>query len=106
MLTVLSLCDHTGAWSEPYVRAGYDVRRIDIQNGADVRLFKALPYPVRGVLAAPPCTHFASSGARWWEGKGDDVLLEALSVVDACLRIVAVHNPVWWVLENPVGPRS
>jgi hypothetical protein len=103
MLKILSLCDHTGVWSEPYVRAGYDVRRIDLQNGADVRMFKALPYPVRGVLAAPPCTHFASSGARWWPSKGEQALLDGLAVVDACLRIVAVHRPQWWCLENPVG---
>ena len=70
-MTVLSLCDATGAWSQPYVEAGYDVRRVDLANGADVRLFQALPYPVRGVLAAPPCTEFASSGARWWPGQGD-----------------------------------
>ena len=103
MLTVLSLCDASGVWSEPYVKAGYDVRRIDLENGADVRLFQALPYPVRGVLAAPPCTHLASSGARWWAGKGQEALLDALAVVDACIRIIMVHRPVWWVLENPVG---
>jgi hypothetical protein len=103
MLTVLSLCDATGAWSQPYVDAGYDVRRVDLSHGADVRLFQALPYPVRGVLAAPPCTDFASSGARWWPGKGQEALTDALAVVDACLRIIAVHRPQWWVLENPVG---
>jgi hypothetical protein len=103
VLTVLSLCDHTGAWSQPYVDAGYDVRRVDIQNGADVRLFQALPYPVRGVIAAPPCTDFAASGARWWAGKGEAALLDALAVVDACLRVVVAHRPLWWVLENPVG---
>ncbi len=103
MLTVLSLCDFTGAWSQPYVDAGYDVVRLDIRRGQDVRLFEALPFPVRGVLAAPPCTDFASSGARWWAGKGEQALLDGLAVVDACLRIVAVHRPQWWCLENPVG---
>lgn len=103
MLTILSLCDKTGAWSEPYVKAGYDVRRIDLSNGSDIRLFQALPYPVRGVLAAPPCTEFAASGARWWAGKGEQVLLDALAIVDACLRVITVHQPQWWVLENPVG---
>ena len=103
MMTVLSLCDATGAWSQPYVDAGYDVRRIDLGNGADVRMMQALPYPVRGVLAAPPCTDFASSGARWWAGKGDGALLDALAVVDACMRVIAVHRPQWWVLENPIG---
>lgn len=103
MMTILSLCDYTGTWSQPYRDAGYDVVQVDIKHGQDVRLFEALPFPVRGVLAAPPCTHFASSGARWWAGKGPDALLDGLAVVDACLRIVAVHRPQWWVLENPVG---
>ena len=102
-MAVLSLCDYTGEWSRPYREAGYDVRQVDLRRGEDVRLFEALPYPVRGVLAAPPCTEFASSGARWWEEKGEQVLLETLSIVDACLRIVLVHRPQWWVLENPIG---
>lgn len=102
-MTVLSLCDHSGAWSQPYRDAGYDVVQIDIKHGQDVRLFEALPFPVRGVLAAPPCTEFARSGARWWPEKGEQALLDALAVVDACMRIVLVHRPTWWVLENPVG---
>lgn len=103
MLTILSLCDYTGTWSQPYRDAGYDVRQVDLQRGDDVRLFRALSYPVRGVLAAPPCTEFASSGARWWAGKGSGAVLSGLSIVDACLRIVVVHRPQWWCLENPVG---
>lgn len=103
MLTILSLCDYTGSWSKPYADAGYDVRQVDIKHGGDVRLFEALPYPVRGVLAAPPCTDFAASGARWWEEKGEQSLLDALAVVDACMRVIMVHRPQWWVLENPVG---
>lgn len=100
---ILDLCGGTRAWSEPYARADYDVRVIDISDGQDVRKFTYLDEPVHGVLAAPPCTHLAGSGARWWKGKGDGALLEALSVVDACLRIVVVHRPKWWALENPVG---
>lgn len=103
MMTVLSLCDHSGVWSQPYLDAGYDVLRVDLQDGQDVRLFRALPFPVRGVIAAPPCTEFARSGARWWPDKGEDALLGALSVVDACLRIIMIHRPAWWVIENPVG---
>src|SRR4051812_9912358 len=68
MLTILSLCDYTGEWSKPYREAGYDVRQVDIQRGEDVRLFRFCG-PIRGVLAAPPCTHFARSGARHWKNK-------------------------------------
>lgn len=100
---ILDLCSGTEAWSEPYRKAGYDVRHIDIENGQDVREFFCLSEPVHGILSAPPCTHLAGSGARWWKKKGEKALLEALSIVDACLRIVVVHRPKWWVLENPIG---
>lgn len=103
MLTVISLCDYTGEWSKPYRDAGYHIIQVDLKHGQDVRLFKSLPFRVRGVLAAPPCTEFAGSGARWWKSKGEQALLDGLAIVDACLRVVAVHDPIWWALENPVG---
>src|SRR5215469_4304733 len=105
MLTILSLCDYTGNWSRPYREAGYDVRQVDLVHGDDIRLFEALPYPVRGVLAAPPCTQFASSGARWWKEKNKQqyLLTDALALIDACCRIILIHRPQWWVIENPVG---
>jgi hypothetical protein len=102
MMTILSLCDFTGEWSRPYRAAGYDVIQVDLQHGHDVRLLRHVG-PVRGILAAPPCTEFASSGSRWWAGKGDAPLISGLSVVDACMRIIFVHKPLWWALENPVG---
>lgn len=103
---ILSLCDFSGAWSQPYIDAGYEVQRVDLKTGQDVRLLEFAPGPVHGILAAPPCTHLALSGARWWEGKGEAALLESLAVVDACLRAVAVYRPEWWAIENPVGRLS
>lgn len=101
MRKILSLCDYSGAWSQPYVDAGYEVVRIDLQNnGQDVRLLQREDN-VHGILAAPPCTCFASSGARWERSDAD--MIEALSVVDACIRIAWACKPKWWVLENPVG---
>ena len=109
--TILDLCGGTGSWSKPYADAGYNVRIVD--NGLngfdaqDVRFFKKFDTeflkPIHGVLAAPPCTHFSGSGARWWREKGDVALLDGLSIVDACLRIVLIENPTFWCLENPVG---
>jgi hypothetical protein len=99
---ILSLCDESGIISRPYREAGYTVIQYDLLHGHDVRLS---PYTgkVHGIISQPPCTHFAGSGARWWKEKGDQSLLQGLSVVDACLRMVAVCQPVWWMLENPVG---
>lgn len=103
MKIIYDLCGGTGAWSKPYRKAGYDVRIIDIMGGSDVRLLKCPDKPVHGVLAAPACTHFSGSGARWWEEKGTGPLLEGLAVVDACLRFIMAVRPRWWALENPVG---
>ena len=97
---ILDLCGGTEAWSQPYKEAGYDTRVITLPD--DVRLYYP-PDNVYGILAAPPCTHLAGSGARWWSSKGEQALLEALSIVDACLRIILVSKPIFWCLENPVG---
>jgi len=96
---ILDLCAGTGAWSEPYLKAGYDVRRITLPE-MDVREYP-YPGPVHGILAAPPCTVFAASGARW--PRTPESLREALAVVDACLRCVTMCQPTWWALENPIG---
>jgi hypothetical protein len=101
---ILSLCDYSGVWSQPYVDDGYDVLRIDLKHGQDVRLLELPDRYVHGILAAPPCTMFANSGARWERSEGD--MLDALSIVDACCRIIVATKPEWWVLENPAGKLS
>ena len=106
---ILDLCGGTGSWSDPYKENGYDVRVIDPQEWleedgtGDIRLFKKPKEKIYGILAAPPCTHFSVSGARHWENKGEGPLLEALSITDACLRVIMVCSPTFWCLENPVG---
>jgi hypothetical protein len=96
---ILDLCAGTGAWSQPYLDAGYTVIRLTLPE-ADVRLVHRLPGKVHGILAAPPCTVFANSGARW--PRTQEQMLEGLSVMDACLRAVTIYEPEWWALENPV----
>lgn len=100
---LLSLYDHSGVWSKPYLDSGWEVVQIDLElNGEDARLLKYDP-PFDGILSAPPCCHFALSGARWWRDKGTEPLIDGLSLVDAVMRAVVVYKPAFWVLENPVG---
>lgn len=98
---ILDLCGGTGAWSDPYAEAGYN-RHIITLPEYDVRTYQP-PTQVWGILAAPPCTEFAVSGARWWASKSPELLQEALSVVEACFRIISEAKPKWWAFENPVG---
>lgn len=117
---IISLCSGTGAWECPYVEAGYTV--ISITKAVPSNLYaqqlnsKVIIDDVRtwmwkgagikevhGVLCAPPCTHLARSGARYWKDKGPAALREAMSVVDACIRLISIWKPKWWALENPIG---
>lgn len=98
---ILDLCGGTGAWSQPYKEAGYDVRIITLPE-QDVRLYIP-PDDVYGVLAAPPCTEF--SFAKHYHGKGNYThnFQEGLSIVDACIRVAWRCRPRFWALENPRG---
>ena len=55
---------------------------IDLGKGDDVLTLKYRDLSVRGILAAPPCTDLAGSGARWWTDKGDAALTDALAVAE------------------------
>jgi hypothetical protein len=133
---IFSLFDRTGEWSKPYRDAGYDVRTYDITTGDDLLQFfpgadilDAINAGKRivGVLAAPPCTSFASSGARWWEDqhdKADQKLVEekygffasryfdtpldyANTLVAITQAFIEFANPEQFhAVENPVGSRN
>lgn len=99
---ILDLCGGTGSWSKPYRDAGYDVRVITLPE-TDVCTYEP-PENVYGILAAPPCTHFSIACNRLWKEKDQDGrTIEGLTVLIACLRIIAYSKPVFWALENPVG---
>ena len=111
MRIILDLCGGTGAWSQPYVNAGYNVINVDILNGLDVRTYEPPPN-VYGILSAPPCPMF--SFCRTNAKKPRD-LRGAMEIVQACLQIVwecqyrlksdvQKYSPLkFWALENPNG---
>lgn len=54
------------------------------------------------IIAFPPCTDLASSGARWWATKGDARRDAAVSFVAECWAA----NSSRVAIENPVGRLS
>jgi hypothetical protein len=119
---VISLCDHSGNWARPFAEDwGYSVLHYDLKHGDDVTkltrqdiLLDCWDWSTKddprvgGVLCAPPCTDFSSSGAQYWPQKdADGTTGRALEVLDACVRLARVlpHRflPSFWALENPVG---
>jgi hypothetical protein len=106
---ILSLCDHTGNWARYYEPSLYEVVTFDLKTGYDIRYLPYFGRSVHGILAAPPCTEFCIVAAQYWERKDTKepkLLQEALSVVHACLSMVATYEPAWWALENPRGRLS
>jgi len=108
---VLDLCGGTGAWSNPYKDAGYDVRIITLHE-YDVRTYKEELDNVIGILAAPPCTMFSFVRTN---AKQKRDLEGSLEIVNACLGIIwdyqkriikdtQKYSPLrFWALENPNG---
>ena len=111
--TILSLFDYSGNWSRPYAEAGANVVQVDLKLGVDVMELSATwlmenvmdSYgTVDGILAAPPCTDFAVSGAQYWPAKDKDGrTAKSLELVRQVLRCVEFCKPDWWAMENPVG---
>jgi hypothetical protein len=123
---VLSLCDLTGNFVQPWVEAGYSAVLVDPQHyfdqtdGSVVALAKtvdeAMPLiaelfslaNVVFVAAFPPCTDLAVSGARWFQSKAKaDPLFQAKAgmLAESCRTIGAVSGAPWFV-ENPVSVLS
>ena len=114
-MTLLSMFDYSGQWALPFHNAGWNVIQLDIKHGNDIKKFKSAEDvfdwgidDVNGIIAAPPCTDFASSGAQYWKAKDADGRTEAsLALIDKTLEIISWFPELdFWVIENPVGRLS
>lgn len=103
---ILDLCGGTGAWSLPYKEAGYDVRVITLPE-YDLLEEKTVEYCISlkpyGILFAVECTPWCAAAARWWASRSPDEILYYSALLVKGLRIIMETNPVFWVIENPVG---
>jgi hypothetical protein len=102
-MRVLVACEYSGAVRDAFIRAGHDAMSCDL-----------LPTDVLGphyqgnvldvigdgwdlMIAHPPCTHLAVSGARWFKEKQKEQA-EALDFVRLLLAApvpsIALENPV------------
>ncbi|MGP9804020.1 PLxRFG domain-containing protein [Paracoccus sp. NSM] len=114
---VLSLFDLTGSWSLPWEEAGYQVFRFDIQADpemGDVNNFSTDFFgdwfgdfdgmDIYAILAACPCTDFASSGSRHFAAKdADGRTVASVKLVHQTLATIEHFRPAVWAIENPVG---
>jgi hypothetical protein len=103
MMKVLVACEYSGTVRDAFLRAGHDAMSCDIlptdSNGphyqGDVRDILGDGWDL--MIAHPPCTHLAVSGARWFKDKVTEQA-EALDFVRmlmaAPIERIAIENPV------------
>ena len=103
-MKVLVACEHSGTVRDAFRALGHDALSCDLlpsDNGGphyrgDVRDILGEGWDL--MIAHPPCTHLAVSGARWFKSKPPEWQHDALAFVrllmDAPIPRIAVENPV------------
>ena len=103
-MRVLVACEFSGVVREAFRRRGHDAWSCDLAPAIDDS-----PYHLQGdvmkaidgrwdlMIAHPPCTHLAVSGARWWSIRPLEQQLAAgffRALMDADVPKIAVENPI------------
>jgi hypothetical protein len=102
-MRVLIACEFSGIVREAFAKTGHDAWSCDLlptEIPGDHLQCDVLTVLDRGwdlMIAHPPCTHLAVSGARWFVHKGD-LQMQALAFVrmlmDAPIPRICIENPV------------
>jgi len=102
-MRVLIACEFSGIVRDAFIKLGHDAWSCDLlpteQPGphiiGDVRENLSQGFDL--MVAHPPCTHLAVSGARWFKGKQaeqQDALQFVRDLMDAPIERIAIENPI------------
>ena len=105
-MKILIACEKSGAVRDAFIKLGHDAISCDIQPSdsnfgphyqGDVR--DLLDYPFDMMIAHPPCTHIAVSGAAWFKDKVLDGRQHAavsffMMLAKSSIPRIAIENPV------------
>jgi hypothetical protein len=103
-MKVLIACEYSGAVRDAFIKRGHDAWSCDLlptdSSGPHIQgdVLEILNQGWDLMIAHPPCTHLAVSGARWFKNKQVEQK-EALDFVKALLN--APINKI--ALENPIS---
>jgi site-specific DNA-cytosine methylase len=102
-MKVLVACEYSGVVRDAFLAGGHDAISCDLlptdnpgpHIQGDVRNIDLTRFDL--MVAHPPCTHLAVSGARWFKDK----LTEQAESLDFVRWLMAA--PIPYAIENPVG---
>lgn len=106
-LKILIACEYSGRVRDAFIGQGHDAWSCDIlpteSPGPHIQddVLKHLNSGWDMMIAFPPCTHLACSGARWWPNK----VAEQNAAIDFFLTLATADIPKI-AIENPVGRMS
>jgi hypothetical protein len=102
-MRVLIACEYSGAVRDAFINNGHDAMSCDLLptdvpgNHYQGDVFDVINDGWDLMIAHPPCTHLAVSGARWFKDKVKEQK-EALEFVqrlmDAPIDKIAIENPI------------
>ena len=110
MMNVLVACEYSGRVREAFRKRGHNAWSIDLLPSEDESAYHVQgpwpEYPICGmhwdlVIAHPPCTDLAVSGARHWKHKGVERMKDAAAFFMSFTRLKCR-----WAIENPIGRMS
>lgn len=102
-MRVLIACEFSGVVRDAFTARGHDAWSCDFlpseRRGAHVRgdVRRILGQGWDLMIAHPPCTHLAVSGARWFKDKQveqTEALAFILCLLDAPIPRIALENPI------------
>lgn len=103
VMKVLVACEYSGIVREAFKDKGHDAWSCDLlptkQPGQHLQcdILEILNNGWDLMIAHPPCTHLASSGARWFKNKQkeqEDAICFVETILNANIKKIAVENPV------------
>jgi site-specific DNA-cytosine methylase len=104
-MRVLIACEFSGIVREAFLARGHDAWSCDLlpsevpgPHFQDDALRVARGGPAWDLMIAhPPCTHLAVSGARWFKEKQreqEDAIQFVRALMDAPIKMIAIENPI------------
>ena len=114
-MRVLIACEFSGVVRSAFRKLGHDAWSCDIRpaaDGSDFHLYsdvrKVLDQSWDLMIAHPPCTHLASSGARHFaekvkDGRQQKALEFVLLLLNAPIPKIALENPVG-IISSRIRP--
>lgn len=102
-MRVLVACEFSGRVRDAFAARGHDAWSCDLlptdAPGQHMRcdVLSVLGHGWDLMVAHPPCTNLASSGARWWASKGAaqaDALAFVAALAEAPIARICIENPI------------